>query len=143
MRSRVTLLISATLALLACGTASSPTPGSILVIRDELTVRGVMIASAVSGESACPTQALHDNALHLRVTTASDPVPRDLYLYLFRVREFDATATQMDDCLAEYEATQGSGPYHRVEVAPYRALGSAWSGGLARSIREALEAAAG
>lgn len=143
VRSRASLLALAALALLACGTVPSPTPGSILVIRDELSRRGVMILSAESGASACPGQPLNDNALHLSVTTEADPAPRDLYLYLFRAREFEATAAQMDDCVLEYESVQDQRPSHRIEAAPYRALGAAWSDYLQRAVDEALRAASG
>ena len=133
----------ALLVQIGCGASPSPTPGDILAVRDELVRRGVTIGSVISGESACPGQPLHDNALHLVVSVSSDTRPRDLYLYLFRPREFDETAAQMDACETEYAEAVGDGPTSRVDVPPYRAIGNGWSPGLERAITEALGAAVG
>jgi hypothetical protein len=143
VRSRLACVFVALLVQVGCGAAPSPTPGDILAVRDELVRRGVTIGSVVGGESACPRQPLHDNALHLVVSVSSDARPRDLYLYLFRPREFEETAAQMDACEAEYAEAVGDGPTSRVDVAPYRALGNGWSPDLEQAVTEALGAAGG
>lgn len=127
------------LAIAACGsTSASPTPVGLTELRVLLARYGVTTIAAVSGESACPERALSDNALHLTVTTASDRVPRDLYLYLFRSREFGATEATMDGCSADLTAARPQARITRFDAAPYRALGADWSPDLQRAVETAL-----
>lgn len=140
------MFIPAALALLgsvACGSGNaSPTPIGLVELRVLLARDGVTTLAAVSGGSACPGQALADNALHLTVTVPSDPTPRDLYLYLFRARDFERTGATMDACVAELGAARRGQTISRLDVAPYRALGLDWSADLSRAVETALREAA-
>ncbi len=107
-----------------------------------MALLGVTTLTAVSGASACPDQALNDNALALSVTTASDPAPRDVFLYLFRPRLFEETAAVMDACAADYQAASSGASISRLDVAPFRALGADWSDELRTSVELAMEVAA-
>lgn len=107
-----------------------------------MALLGVTTLSAVAGASACPEQALHDNAIALSVTTASDPEPRDVYLYLFRPRSFEETAEVVDACAADYQAASPGSTITRLDVAPYRALGADWSDELRASMESAMQVAA-
>jgi hypothetical protein len=140
-RARPTAAALVGLLLVACGAAPSPTPGDVLAVRDELTVRGVRLTSAVSGESACPSQPLSDNVLHLTVELGGG-TQGDVYLYLFRSRLYEETDAQMDACVEEYARTAGT-VVDRVDVAPYRAIGAGWDEATRTAVREALEASAG
>ncbi|MBA3308426.1 MAG: hypothetical protein H0T04_07045, partial [Chloroflexi bacterium] len=74
MSSRLLRPLVLAVSLAACaGSAPSPTPASLVSLRGEMALLGVTTLTAVSGASACPDQALNDNALALSVTTASDP----------------------------------------------------------------------
>lgn len=133
------MALVAALAIAGCGsTGASPTPVGLTELRVLLARHGVTTLSAVSGDSACPERALSDNALHLTVTTASDRVPRDLYLYLFRARDFDATEATMDACFADLTAARPQARITRFDAAPYRALGADWSPDLQRAVETAL-----
>jgi hypothetical protein len=101
-----------------------------------MALLGITTLSAVAGASACPEQALHD------VTTASDPEPRDVYLYLFRPRSFEETAAVVEACAADYEAASPGSKIARLDVAPYRALGADWSDHLSDSVEQAMQVAA-
>jgi len=140
---RVLLLAVATvLGCIACGSGSpSPTPIGLVEVRVLLARNGITTLSAVSGDSACPAQSLQDNALHLTVTTATDPAPRDLFLYLFRQRYFAGTAAAMDACVADYAASAGEARVERIDSTPYRAIGIGWSGELRRALESALREA--
>lgn len=139
-RSLVPLFLA--LSVAACGTPTpTPAPASLVSLRGEMALLGVTTLSAVAGESACPDQALHDNALALTVTTASDPQPRDVYLYLFRPRSFEETAPAMDACAADYQAGS-AGTIDRLDVAPFRAIGADWSDELRESVEQAMQVAA-
>jgi len=107
-----------------------------------MALLGVTTLTAVSGASACPDQALNDNALALSVTTASDPQPRDVFLYLFRPRLFEETAAVMDACAADLQAASPDATISRLDVAPFRALGADWSDELRTSVELAMEVAA-
>ncbi len=140
---RATILLLTISFLAACGTpVPSPTPASLVSLRGEMALLGVTTLAAVAGASACSDQALHDNALSLSVTTASDPEPRDVYLYLFRPRSFEATASAVDACAADYQATSPDSTITRLDVAPFRALGADWSHELRSSVEQAMQVAA-
>jgi hypothetical protein len=142
-RGGVRVALIAALANAGCGSAgASPTPLGLTELRVLLARHGVTTLSAVSGDSACPERALSDNALHLTVRTASDRTPRDLYLYLFRTRDFDATETTMDACLADLSTARPGSRITRIDAAPYRALGADWSSDLQRAVETALGDAA-
>ncbi len=142
-RGRLIAALVPALAIAACGSAgASPTPLGLTELRVLLARDGVTTLSAVSGDSGCPDRPLSDNALHLTVTTASDRTPRDLYLYLFRARDFDATKATVDDCFADISAARPGARIARIDVAPYRALGVDWSADLHRAVETALAEAA-
>jgi len=127
----------------ACGiSAPTPAPASLVSLRGEMALLGVTTLSAVSGASGCPDQPLHDNALALSVTTVSDPAPRDVYLYLFRPRDFEQTGPTMEACAADYAATAPDATIMRLDVAPFRALGADWSDELRASVESAMQVAA-
>ncbi len=142
-RARLTLLLALSLAASGCGiTAPTPAPASLVSLRGEMALLGVTTLSAVAGASACPDHPLHDNALALSVTTASDPEPRDVYLYLFRPRDFEQTGPTMDACTTDYQASSPDATISRVDVAPFRALGADWSDELRASVESAMQVAA-
>ena len=123
-----------------CGATASPTPtpGDLTDLRTALVRNGVTTLSAVAGESACPGRSLDDNAVHLTVALGDPTAPRDLFLYLFRAREFDGEGAEMDGCAAVYVAANPGAPVSRIERAPYRALGAGWSHALNAAIDAAL-----
>ncbi len=124
------------------GPAPTPAPASLVSLRGEMALLGVTTLSAVAGQSACPDQPLHDNALALSVTTAADPEPRDVYLYLFKPRSFEETSAVVDACASDYADTSPGAIISRLEVAPFRALGAGWSDDLRSSVEQAMQVAA-
>ena len=88
------------------------------------------------------TRASSENALHLTASSADDPEPRDVFIYLFRVRGWEGSASAVDACQAEYAAGLGADAVvQRVDVPTYRAFGADWSDALTEAVREALEEA--
>lgn len=141
--SRPILAALFALSVVACGgPAPTPAPASLVSLRGEMALLGVSTLTAVAGQSACPDQALHDNALALSVTTASDPEPRDVYLYLFKPRSFQETSAVVDACVSDYEEASPSATISRLDVAPFRALGADWSDELRSSVEQAMQVAA-
>lgn len=143
VRAFLVVLVAALFGSVACGSGGpSPTPMSLVELRVFLARDSVTTLTAVSGQSVCPRQALSDNALHLTVTVPSDPVARDLYLYLFRLRDFERTGATMDACVADAVSTRPGATVSRLDVAPYRALGLDWSAELEEAVEGALHDAA-
>ncbi len=142
-RSRLRVLaivgFAACLAAFISGCDETPTSsGDLLDIPSAMARNGVTITNSIAGGSACPSQALADNALHLTVATAADPQPRDVYLYDFRAASFASTDPQVDACVTEYELANGGQTADRIDVAPFRAIGMGWSDDLKRDIQAAL-----
>jgi hypothetical protein len=129
----------------ACGgPVPTPSPGDSGSVRNALVRNGVTLVTAVSGETACDDAGLAGNSLRLRLTVPGDPEPRDAYLHVFRPRDFERSAAAIDACAAAYAGEVGAATVERLDVAPYRVIGSSWSPALREAIEAALrEAAAG
>ncbi len=135
---RLVAIVSFIITTTACGGtgAPTPTPGDLTALRSALTRHGLMTISAVSGESACPG-SLTDNAFHMSVSLGEGEA-RDLFIYLFRAREFEATAAEMEACTSAYARANAGAPVSRIDRAPYRALGAGWSQELYAAVDAAL-----
>jgi hypothetical protein len=99
-------------------------------------------AEAKAGESACSDPSLIANALHLTVTATDDTTPRDVWVYSFREKGWDATKTAVDACQAEYAAAHPGAAITRIDVPIYRVFGADWSPGLIEAVRDGLKEAA-
>jgi hypothetical protein len=117
-------------------------PGDSRDIMAALARHGVQVSEVVSGGSACDDPGLIANALQLVATGPDDPTPRDVFIYLFRVRSWDDSAAAVDACQDAYAERLGTGALvQRVDVPTYRAFGADWSNGLTEAITEAFEEA--
>jgi hypothetical protein len=128
----------------ACYSFAEPSlrPGDSRDVMDALARRGVVISDVMAGESACDDPSLIANALHLVAVGPDDPDPRDVFLYLFRVRGWEDSAEAVDACQDAYaESVDGGALVRRVDVPTYRAFGADWSNGLTEAIHDALEEA--
>ena len=112
-------------------------PGNARQMLVAITRRGVE-AETMVGQSACADRSLIPNAIHLRATVASDPVPRDVWIYAFREKGFGATAAATDACQAEYAAANLGATITRLDIPIYRAFGADWSEELTNAVREGL-----
>jgi hypothetical protein len=132
-------------ALLAgCYSLAEPSlrPGDSRDVLAALTRHGVIVSDLVVGEAACDDEGLIENALHLTASSAGDPEPRDLFIYLFRLRGWEGSADAVDACQAEYAAgLDADAVVRRVDVPTYRAFGADWSDALTEAIRESFEEA--
>jgi hypothetical protein len=137
----VRLLVIVSLFVGACaGESASPTPAGSSAVLQELTRAGFRIRGAVAGDPGCDDESLAGNATRLRIAFTDDQPDKDLYLFIFRVRDYAGEAAKVDACQAAVEAAMGSS-IDRVDVAPYRAFGgqlpSAWRDALARALSSA------
>jgi hypothetical protein len=140
---RPAALAAGALLLAGCYSLAEPTlrPGDARDILRELTRRGVEVSSSVTGASACDDPGLVGNALHLEVLDPVGSAPRDIFIYVFRVRSWEGSAVVVDACQAGYEAAHPGTGVTRVDVPVYRAFGADWSSELTDAVRGALEAA--
>jgi hypothetical protein len=118
-------------------TVPSYNPGDVSQLVAAVTRRGLTVTATVSGDSACPDPGLTGNALHLTVTDPAASVPRDVYIYIFRQKTWDASKAQVDACQAAYARAHPEATLERLDIPIYRVLGADWSPGL----RSAIEAA--
>ncbi len=130
----VRLLVAVALVLCACaGGGASPTPAGSSAVLQELTRAGFRIREAVSGDAGCDDASLAGNATRLRLAFRDDQPEKDLYLFIFRVRDYAGGEPSVDRCQAAVEEASDSA-MDRVDVAPYRSFG----GGLSPDWRDAL-----
>jgi hypothetical protein len=137
-------LLALPLVIAGCYSFAEPSlrPGDSRDVMAALTRHGVVVSAIVVGESACDDPSLIANALHLTASASDDPTPRDVFIYLFRVRGWEDSADAVDACQSAYQAGIGGGtPIQRVDVPTYRAFGPGWSTGLTQGVRDALEEA--
>src|SRR3954471_15116511 len=92
----VVLIGICTLAV-ACGGSTAPTanPGLSSQLVGAIA-RRVTVSAVVSGDSACADPGLVPNALHLTVVDPTSQSPRDVYVYSFRAKSWDAGAAAVD-----------------------------------------------
>ncbi|HEY8168145.1 MAG TPA: hypothetical protein VIF84_05470 [Candidatus Limnocylindrales bacterium] len=149
--SRSMAVVVAALAVIGCGSEVSssqplPTPGGYPEIFAAWALNGISVHERTSGEMGCGDPTLTDNALHVVVSMAPDPTPRDVYLFRFRnsVRWADAQPL-IDACQATFEAisARAGGPVARVDVSPYRAFGDGWTPELEAALERGLAEIAG
>lgn len=130
----------AVLILASCygATAASYNPGDASQLIAEVTRRGVTVTATVSGDSACPDPGLTNNALHLTVTDPAVNAPRDVYIYVFRAKTWDASKAQVDACQQSYAASHPGATIERLDIPIYRVLGADWSAQLKPAIVAAI-----
>jgi hypothetical protein len=133
-------LVSTGLLAAACGASTAPTanPGLSSQLVGAIA-RRVTVSSVVSGDSACPDPSLIPNALHITVVDPSTETPRDVYVYSFRSKSWDASAAAVDACQQVFGA--GASDVERLDLLPYRLLGRDWSQTLTGDLSAALDEA--
>jgi hypothetical protein len=124
----------------ACGGSATPTanPGLSSQLVGAIA-RRMTVSAVVSGDSACSDPSLIPNALHITVVDPSTETPRDVYVYSFRAKSWDATAATVDACQQVYAA--GASDVDRVDLLPYRLMGKGWSQTLSEDLSAALDEA--
>ena len=128
----------------ASGTVPTPTPGGMDDAIANLVLRGVTIHSLVSGDPGCPTSDLHDNAVHLEVSFASQSSIKDIYLFQWRrAADYEAASQAFNDCVTEYSQVRPDSEVTTVYASPWRAYGSVWGDDLANVVEAALREATG
>ena len=101
--------------------------------------RRMTVSSVVSGDSACLDPSLIPNALHITVVDPSTETPRDVYVYSFRSKSWDASAATVDACQQVFGV--GASDVDRLDLLPYRLLGRGWSQTLTDDLSAALDEA--
>jgi hypothetical protein len=113
-------------------------PGDARQVLLAISRHGVSVSSSVDGQSACADPGLIGNALHLRGSVASDPTPRDIWIYTFKSNKWDGSQPAVDACQTAYASTAPAAKITRLDIPTYRAFGADWSPELADAIRNAL-----
>lgn len=147
LRSSVLRILIVLVALIsgacASGTAPTPTPGGMDDAIANLVLRGVTIHRLVSGDPGCPTSDLHDNAVHLEVSFASQGSIKDIYLFQWRrAADYEAASEAFNDCIREYAELRPGIEVTPVLASPWRAYGPDWGDDLAGVVEAALRDAA-
>jgi len=137
-------LAFASVALSACYNYATPSyhPGESRDLVGAIARQGVTVRTAVPGDSACDDPGLVANALRLAVTDPADGAARDVWVYSFRERYWDASEAQVDACQAQFQAAHPDTTIDRLDIPLYRAFGADWSAELAEFVRAGLADAA-
>jgi hypothetical protein len=143
-RSAVIALAASGCLVAGCYSFSEPSlrPGDSRDIVQALARRGVAVDSSLAGESACADPGLIANALRVTAGAPSDPEPRDIFVYSFRLRSWEESGAAVDACQAEFAASHPGAQVTRLDVPTYRVFGADWSPELTEAVRGALEEAA-
>ncbi|MFN8521062.1 MAG: hypothetical protein U0667_17125 [Chloroflexota bacterium] len=143
-RVSLVALAVAALTLASCYNFATPSyhPGEGRDLVAAIARHGVTVGSVIPGASACDDPSLIPNALHLAVTDPADGAARDVWVYSFREKYWDASKTQVDACATELQADQPGATVSRLDIPLYRALGIDWSDDLAQSLQAGLAEAA-
>jgi hypothetical protein len=141
-------LVLAAMALLmtGCGafTAPAPTPAEMDDVIADLVLRGATVHRLVSGDAGCPSQDLHDNAVHMEIALGTQSATHEIYLFRWRRQsDYDSAAQAFADCVAEFQAANPTRTVTQLEANPWRAYGPGWTPQVVETVRAALEAAGG
>lgn len=138
------MLSIASLALGSCYSFATPSyhPGEARDLVTAIARQGLTIHSTIPGDSACDDPGLIANATRFAITDPADDMDRDVWLYTFRERYWDASRTAVDACQAVFEAANPGSTVTRIDIPLYRAFGADWSAGLTTSLEAALADAA-
>jgi hypothetical protein len=145
--SRILRLVTPPAALLllaACYNFATPSyhPGDATDLGAAIERNGLTIRSVTPGDSACADAGLIANALHLVVGDPADDADRDIWIYSFRERYWDASKAQVDACQEAYEGAHPGSSVNRVDIPLYRAFGPGWSTDLTQALKAGLNEAA-
>ena len=148
---RVLVCASCAVALLAgCGSVVAspplPTPGGYTEIFEAWVLNGVAVHERTSGEPGCGDASLADNAVHVVVSMAPDPAPRDVYLFRFRNSVRWADGGSGDRCLpGDLRGDLGAGRRPRLphRCQPVSAFGDGWTPELRAALERGLAEVAG
>ena len=144
---RVTgILLLGALLLTGCGAfvAPAPTPAEMDDVIADLVLRGATVHRLVSGDAGCPSQDLHDNAIHMEIALGSQSATHEIYLMRWRRQsDYDAAAQDFADCVAEYQTANPDQTVTQLEANPWRAYGPGWTPQVQETLQAALEAAGG
>ncbi len=126
--------------LASCYNLAEPSfhPGDARQVMSAIARRGVDIETSTAGDSACDDPALVPNSIHLVGTVASDPTPRDIWIYTFREKGWDATQAPVDACQSAYQTAHPDALVTRIDIPVYRVFGADWSQELIDSVRGGL-----
>jgi hypothetical protein len=148
IRSSSVLALVALMALLLCGCGAfvepAPTPAEMDDVIADLVLRGATVHRLVSGDAGCPTQDLHDNAIHMEIALDDQSATHEIYLMRWRRQsDYDVAAPAFADCVAEYQAANPERTVTQLEANPWRAYGPGWTPQVQQTLQAALEAAGG
>ncbi len=130
-----------------CGTISTtapaPTPADFQGIATELTKRGIVIGSIVSGDAGCVDPVLVPTSIGFDAKGLDQAGPVRIHLYVFRNREaFERLRANVDGCAASFVTEPET--FETAEQSPYVLAGQGpWAAGFEAAVRDALEVAAG
>ena len=140
-RVRTRLLLAAAAVFLGgCYGSTGPTynPAETSTLVQDITRRAVTITATVSGDSACADPSLTDNALHLTVRDPAGGQSRDIYIYRFNPKTWDASKVTVDACQQAYTQARPGAQIVRLDIPVYRVLGADWSAQLNSLITAAV-----
>jgi hypothetical protein len=140
------MTLAAALVIGACSGLPSPpppSPGNMDDVIAALVRRDVTVHRIVSGDTGCPGQDLHDNAVHLEVAVGAQSALKHIYLFRWRKpADFEAAAVPFAQCVQEFADSNPDAPLAQLDLAPWRAYGP-WDPQLERIVGEAIRASGG
>jgi hypothetical protein len=141
---RYLIAIAAALLIGCSGTSMPPpSPGNMDDVIAAFVRRGVTVHRIVSGDAGCPSQPLHDNAVHLEVAVGAQSALKHVYLFRWRKpADFAAAADAFGRCVVEYSASNPGAEATQLHLAPWRAYGP-WDPQLRSIVEGALRANGG
>lgn len=141
-RRLLVLALLGAFVLSACYSLVEPSfrPGDSRDVFQSISRRATT-SEPLAGESACSDPDLVGNAIHLTAATATDPEPRDVYIYGFRTKTWDRSEAQVDSCQAEYEAANPGSVVTRLDIPIWRVFGADWSPELTQALEDAFDEA--
>jgi hypothetical protein len=116
-------------------------PGDSRDVLQLIVRRGIVTTEPLAGETACDDHQLVGNSLYLTARMPHEDEPRDVYVHTYREKNWDASAEEVDACMAEYAAAHPDSEIGRLDIPTFRVFGADWSEELTDELTRAFEEA--
>ena len=114
-------------------------PGDQRDIYNSIARRGLIVSEPLAGETACGKPELIANTTYLTARMPDETEPRDVYIHVYRTKNWDGSIEEVDACEAIYAAANPNSEIVRIDVPTYRVFGADWSTELTEELRAAFE----
>lgn len=135
--------LAAAFSVAGCYSLTEPSfdPGDTRDVLQSIVRRGIVVTEPLAGATACDDPELVGNSVYLTARMPDETEYRDVYIHTYRLKEWDASADEVDACQTEYAEAHPGAEISRLDIPTFRVFGADWSAELNEQLTKAFEEA--